>query len=561
MINILILQNARIGDMLQATPMLSGLKEKYPGCHVTMLANRLFADLRLDPRLVDEVVYFDQNGLYEFLQDDAHDLAEKYDHVRAFVDRLGGRRYDLILNLPSDANNHLLATILSARGGEVRGAVYTPDRALALKHPSMYLFYTMSEVREFNRFNLVDLLNLSAGVRPSERRLRLEPSPEGEAFAERFLAGHGVAAGDFLVALQPGASEERKRWSPSRFAELADALAARFGARVLLCGSRSEQPLGRQITGLCRRPLIDAVGRTTLDGLAALLRRAALLVTNDTGTMHIATAVGTRVIDLSNGPVYFHETGPYAEGNVVVQGDIECFPCHFTAVCHHLSCRDRITVPMVLRLAEAVRDGRPPGSLDPREFAGVRVYVSRFNDAGRIDFLPAFRYPLTDRELLSFLYTHMWEALYGLRAGARPVPELLAEIGKCYDIGDAGALAGACAGHAALFRELSASLGEAITRLRAIQALGHDPAQAPQIARLSAEVTAQYEGIILSGRVQPVLKPLTIHLRLGIDSQEEGTVDRVATGYLEVYESIAGQAQFLTGLLDAAAAELAVRAA
>lgn len=559
--NILVLQNARIGDMLQATPMLRGLKESYPGCHITMLVNRLFAELQLDRGLIDEVIYFDQNGLYEFLTQEASSVVEKYDYVKSFVTQFQKRSYDLILNLPSDTNNHLLTTILSAQGGEVRGAVFTADRALVLKHPAMLLFYTMSEIREFNRFNLVDLLNLSAGVRPKAPRLQMLTTAEGEAFADRFLAEHGVGAGDFLVALQPGASEERKRWRPSRFAELADALAERFDARVLICGSAAERALTRQVAMHARHPVIDAAGKTTLAGLASLLKRCALLVTNDTGTMHIATAVGARVIDLSNGPVYFRETGPYAEGNFVVQGDIECFPCHFTAVCHHLSCRDLITVPIVMRLVESIKAGRPPESLDPSDFPGVRLYTGRFNDAGRIDFLPVFRYALAETELLSFLYTHLWEVFYGLRPQPLPLRALLDEIGRSYDLSTASRLRAPCAAMQARFQELCAYLNEAIAQLRQIQSLCADPSHAAAIPPLCDAVQRAYERILLLGRVHSVLRPLTIHLRLGIDSQEEGSMERVAADSLRVYQSIADQAIFMTRSLEAVESALDAGAA
>ncbi|MBI1748828.1 MAG: glycosyltransferase family 9 protein [Acidobacteria bacterium] len=555
--NILVLQNARIGDMLQATPMLRGLKETYHGCHVTMLVNRLFGELELEDGLVDEVVQFDQNGLYELLQNDTMNLVEKYDHIKGFVAQFQTRTYDLILNLPSDANNHLLSTLLSKHGGEVRGGVFTADRALVLKHPTMFLFYTMSEIREFNRFNLVDLLTLCAGVRPDERRLHMARTAEGEAFADRFLAAHSVGDGDFLVALQPGASEERKRWRPDRFAELADALKERMGARVIICGSSAELPLGQEVIRRAKHSVIDAVGKTSLSGLASLLSRCALLVTNDTGTMHMATAVGTRVIDLSTGPVYFRETGPYAEGSFVVQGDIDCFPCHFTAVCHHLSCRELITVPMVARLVELIKQGLPPSALNPRDFSTVRLYASRFNDVGRIEFLPVFRYALSDAEFMSFVYTHMWEVIHGLRRHPMAASDLLSEIGQYYDVSPATRLREYCASMLRPFRELSACLDEAIQRLQRVQQLCHHPTEAALAMSLCSEITAVLERVIILGRVHSVLKPLTIHLRLLIDSQEEGALHEVAAEYESAYRSIADQSLFMTRSLERLEEELA----
>jgi ADP-heptose:LPS heptosyltransferase len=369
---ILVLQNQRIGDTLQTTPLLAGLREKHAPCRITLVANRLFADLRLQG-LVDETIVLDQNALCRAFKDRTRSLAAGFEEARAFLAPLAAHEWDLVIDVPADPVMHLVASNLP-RARAVRGATLGPARRLAYSHPEVMLLYTIGLCREVNRFNLVDLQNLLAGVRPREPRLELPVDPASEAAADRLLSDGGIdPGGELVIALQAGASEERKRWGEERFTALARAAAERLGARVVVCGSAAEREMAERIGSAAGARALVAAGRTTVAELGALLRRCRALVTHATGTMHVAAAVGTRVIDLSVGPVSFRETGPYQEGSLVFEGEIECAPCNFNAVCHHYSCRDHITPEMVLRTLQAVRDGAEWSTLDPSAFRGVRL--------------------------------------------------------------------------------------------------------------------------------------------------------------------------------------------
>jgi ADP-heptose:LPS heptosyltransferase len=103
--------------------------------------------------------------------------------------------------------------------------------------------------------------------------------------------------GERLALLQPGSSDPRRRWPAERFAFVGDAL-ARAGARVAVNGSAAEAPLVRAVLGAMRAPAADLAGRLSLSGLCGLLERAALVVSNDTGPLHLALAIGTPAVGI-----------------------------------------------------------------------------------------------------------------------------------------------------------------------------------------------------------------------------------------------------------------------
>ena len=117
---------------------------------------------------------------------------------------------------------------------------------------------------------------------------------------------------------------------------------------------------------------------TDLTQLAAVLAQSHLLLTNDTGPMHLAVGVGTPVVDLSVGHVDFHETGPYGPGHWVVQPDLGCAPCGFDQVCLHHACKDRLIPDQIADLClYALKVGSFPLITN-----GIRIYESGVDEDG-----------------------------------------------------------------------------------------------------------------------------------------------------------------------------------
>src|SRR5207247_7538000 len=125
--------------------------------------------------------------------------------------------------------------------------------------------------------------------------------------------------------MNPSARWETKRWPLESFAAVGDRLQQDEATRVVLIGGRDERPVGKQVMRAMQTAPIDLMGQTTLKELIALLRRARLLVTNDSGPMHLAAAVGTPVIALF-GPTDLARTGPYGAGHTVLRTAAPCTP-------------------------------------------------------------------------------------------------------------------------------------------------------------------------------------------------------------------------------------------
>jgi heptosyltransferase-2 len=139
----------------------------------------------------------------------------------------------------------------------------------------------------------------SPGGRPLDRTLELWTSPNDEQEADRVLAAAGVGADERFAVLNPGANRTDKRWPAERFAQVADHLSEHHGTVVAVTGAPQERPVLHAVVEHARTPVVDLTRHgTTLLSLKAILRRAALLITNDTGPRHMAVAMGTPVVAL-----------------------------------------------------------------------------------------------------------------------------------------------------------------------------------------------------------------------------------------------------------------------
>jgi lipopolysaccharide heptosyltransferase II len=153
------------------------------------------------------------------------------------------------------------------------------------------------------------------------------------------------------VVLHPGARWASKLWPAASWARLAAGLQAR-GFQVALTGSRSDQPLVTEITAKTPAPVLNLAGRTSLAELAAILRRARLAVTTDTGTMHLAAALATPVVALF-GPTAPWRTGPFGAGHQVLRRELACSPC-FKRQCPELKCLNDLSPEMVEAACEKI---------------------------------------------------------------------------------------------------------------------------------------------------------------------------------------------------------------
>ena len=263
-----------LGDLLCTVPALRALRAALPAAHVAVIGLPA-ADLLRERlgHLVDEVLPFPGfPGLPEAPLDPARTVA--------FLDEAQRRRFDLALQLQGDGRvTNLLVALLGSRltAGFHPPAGWAPDPDRSLPYPAR-----AHEVRR----PLALLAHL--GIPPAGEGLELPLADDDAAQAD--VALDGLAPGAYAV-LHPGATEPARRWPPARFAAVADGLAER-GLVPVLTGTAAERPIVDAVGEAVRAPTVDLAGRTSLGALAAIVRDARLVVTNDTGMSHLAAAVG-----------------------------------------------------------------------------------------------------------------------------------------------------------------------------------------------------------------------------------------------------------------------------
>jgi len=219
-------------------------------------------------------------------------------------------------------------------------------------------FYTVRVPYIENTHHAARLLSLAtrdpgADVPRGALRPHLYPGPAERAAVDAVLGA--IGAGEPLVALAPGSVWATKRWP--YFAELARAL--RDIARIVIVGAEADRELADEIVGATKGQAIDATGRLTLLGSAELIGRAALLVTNDSAPLHLASAMNTPTIAVFGPTVPEFGFGPLADSSTVVgHNDLACRPCdrHGPQKCPlgHWRCMREISPEQVAGLARSL---------------------------------------------------------------------------------------------------------------------------------------------------------------------------------------------------------------
>lgn len=405
---ILILNLARLGDLIQTAPLMEGLKKKYPDSHLTILTNVKFHQVCRHIPVIDEVIPFD---VAQFGKKGTEEISilPIYRYLDRLARELEERRFDLLVNLGHSKLSAVFSSLLDIP--DVRGFVATKMGNRVVKDPWLGYFSGILHYRKFNRLNLVDLYTMSGGTQSTGAPFSIRLSPDAVHKTKKLLSEFGVGEGELLAGIQAGSSREDRRWSPEKFARVADTLARKKGARVILFGVPSETELGKKIEGAMESGCLNLIGKTSLDEMIGLVAHCRVLVTNDTGTMHVAAACGTPTVALFLAHAWVHETGPYGDNHVVLEADISCAPCNHRTHCSHTACMDYVTVQDVCDAVSLVL-GTPEEKdrilKDSARFPRSLAFRSGFDDLNLMDYFPIRKRPVGKEELYSLIYKRLW---------------------------------------------------------------------------------------------------------------------------------------------------------
>lgn len=406
---VLIVNVTRMGDLVQMGTLLARLQEEWPGVAVDLVVDRRFAAVASLLTGLREIIAFDFHAVIDDSRVAAKSAVTLYQDMAKWAAPMVARRYDRIINLTFNQPSALLCTYIGSP--DIRGARAAWDGGSVIENGWMGYFTDMHRFRALNRFNLVDVYALGGSRAGSFAPLSVTVTPEAKDWARRFLAAHSGATANW-IAVQAGASDVMKAWRPQHFGQTLAQLSRHWPGGIVLIGTPAEQETVGQVVQTYReaggrQPLLNAVGRTTLEHLVGLLAECRLLLTNDTGPMHLAVGVKTPVIDVSVGHVDFRETGPHGPGHWVVQPELDCAPCGFDRVCGHQTCKDRIPTGMVADLMRHVLGLAPV----PAPEQGYRLYESGIDEDQLGTFRPVGGTVISDREWYGRYWRRYWYQL------------------------------------------------------------------------------------------------------------------------------------------------------
>jgi 3-deoxy-D-manno-octulosonic-acid transferase/heptosyltransferase-1 len=347
-LNILIVKLSAIGDVIHTLPALNALRDHYPDAHITWLVEAAAADLVTGHRALDRVIVSHRKHWIRQLKGSSRRQA--LSDIRRFWRDLRDTRYDIIIDFQALLKSGLLVWL--ANGDRKIGF----DKGMQHQEHSYRLLNERippvdMEVHALTRGML--LLN-AIGVEAKRIVYDIPVTGQERDRVTSLLSNHGINGARPLVAINPVALWETKLWVNDRFATLADRLVHDCGVDIVFTGGPGDRSVIQAIRRMMSAPAADFSGRTTLPMLAALYQRSVLLVTTDTGPMHLAAAVDTPVVALF-GPTAPWRTGPYGDGHRVVRTAPSCSPC-FKRQCdvHQCRCMRDITVQQVLASARSI---------------------------------------------------------------------------------------------------------------------------------------------------------------------------------------------------------------
>ncbi len=328
-----------LGDAVMSIPALRAIREAFPDWRITVLARPGVADLYAREEFCDRIIRYDRMGAHGGFAGRWRLAAE-----------LRGDHYDCAILLQNAFDAALLAWLarIPRRIGYARdGRGFLLTDAVTLPGPD--------DIPPHQRFYYLELLRRAGLIRrlPESAAIRLGSAGLAAAAGREQWRRRGLSEGPW-VGVSPGAAfGGAKRWLPERFAETASRLSSDLGADVAVFGSPAEAALCEQVAGQVGPRARNLAGRTTLAEFIDLAATCRLYLTNDSGPMHIATALGVPTVAVF-GATDDQATGPSGSRARVVRQPVDCSPCMLRECPIDHRCMTRVETAMVVEIARAV---------------------------------------------------------------------------------------------------------------------------------------------------------------------------------------------------------------
>lgn len=322
----------QLGDLILTTPFLHVLRKAAPEAHITYLVDEKLKEVVINNPNIDEVMTIDKKG-----KDNSISALYK------FARNISDKKFDVLINLHPNERTSFIDFWAKV-----------PVK-VGFSH---FLFRPfLTKVTRLNRKMhaadmYIDILT-QLGVKDlSNNGLEIFSGEDDKKVANAFWQEQQVTAEDKLVGFNIGSAVKTKRWAPERFARVADALSAR-GCKTVFFGGSMDEEMVKEATDLMTTKPIIATGRFTIGQIAAAMHRCKLIITNDSGPMHVAISQKVPIVAMY-GPSSPELYGPYTKDATIVTAVPPCAGCAkgMKHECDDMQCMTRLTVEQVIEAAE-----------------------------------------------------------------------------------------------------------------------------------------------------------------------------------------------------------------
>ena len=349
---ILIVNPFGIGDVLFSTPLIKNLRFYYPDAFIAVAVQKKVVPVLENNPNIDKIIAFSRG--------DFKDLSRQ-SRLRAIgllsrtTREILHDRFDICIDLSLE---HRYSLFLKLLGFKQRIGFNYKHRGRFLTHRINLDGYEDKHVVEYH----LELLKFLE-IKPQFWKLELFLKQEEKNWAEAFLEKNGIFKDDLIIAIIPGggaswgAKANYLQWPYENFAKICDELVKFPRLKIILLGNKADAQICQNIMKILSHKPIGLFGKTSLRQFAALLDKCNLIICNDTGPLHISTALGKRLICLC-GPVDERVYGPYPPSpeQFVMKKDFPCRPCYrkfrIPECNYKLRCLTTITVQEVVQEAE-----------------------------------------------------------------------------------------------------------------------------------------------------------------------------------------------------------------
>jgi len=326
-IKILVIKIGAVGDVVLASPSLRAIRERFPKAHITVLTGVESRQILQNCPYVDELIIYNKG----FIKKNLFNFIKLARNIR----RAG---FDIVIDFQNSSKSHILSFFSMA-----------PKRfGYKNKKLGFLLNYGIKDVKVGlppvqHQFRVLDLLKIPL----KNENLEIWPSEDDFKFVDEFLSGQWLMPEQPLVGINIGGSLKwrTKRWPKDKLFEICDELAKK-NIRVVFTGTKDYQNLARDIIAKINSKPINAVGKTSVNQLAALIKRLNAFISTDSAPMHIAAAVSVPVVAVF-GPTDPRRHIPPAKNIIVIEKRLRCSPC-YKSNCRKFKCMKEIDVQEIM---------------------------------------------------------------------------------------------------------------------------------------------------------------------------------------------------------------------